>query len=87
MEIEIKEVVASYVLDLFGHPVQARITRSINTSESYLWDVSHYSVGEGSRPKKPVPVPAKTIDDALQQIMDYAKSHSSGYSPKENIGY
>lgn len=87
MQIEIKEVVANYVLDLFGHPVQARITKGINTSENYLWDISHYSIHEGSRSKKPSPVPAKTIDAALQQIMEYAKTYSSGYSPEKNNSY
>ena len=87
MQIEIKEVVANYVLDLFGHTVKARITKGISDSENYLWDISHHSVEEGSRPKKPDPIPAKTIEDALRQIMDYAKVHSPGYSPRENTDY
>ncbi|MDF9778017.1 hypothetical protein [Pseudomonas baetica] len=87
MQIKIKEVVANYILDLFGHTVQARITKDINDSGNYLWDISHYSVEEGFRPKKPAPVPTKTIEDALQQIMDYAKVHSSGYSPRENADF
>ena len=87
MKIEIKEVVASYVLDLDGQKVQARITQDVSEPEGFLWDISHHVIDEGSRPKKPAPVPAKTIEDALQQIMDYAKVHSSGYSPSENANY
>jgi len=87
MQIKIKEVVASYVLDLSGYIVQARITKDISGSPKYLWDVSHHLIDGNSKPVKPAPSQSETIEDALQQLMDYAKVHTAGYSPRENADY
>jgi hypothetical protein len=86
MKVEIREVVASYVLDLSDHTVHARITKAVDSKDSFLWDISHYCVGETKLPK-PAPIASRSIEEALQQIRKYAEGFVSGYRPDTNQYY
>lgn len=86
MTVEIREVVTSFVLDVSGHTVHARITRDIDESGGFLWDISHYG-GGFSRAKKPPVTPVSSRKEALGQIIAYAQSFEPGYSPQPNTSY
>lgn len=87
MSNEIREVVASYVIDVSGFKVQARITAALDGEKMFLWEVSHLCSGVSSRFERPKPVPVGSRKEALEQIMDYAKGFKPGYSPEPNGSY
>ncbi|MCT8954773.1 hypothetical protein MN546_20240 [Pseudomonas lundensis] len=86
MSVEIREVVSSFVLDVSGHRVHARITKDIDGSEGFSWDISHYG-GGFSRAKKAQMAPVSSHKEALEQIIAYAQTFDPGYSPDPNIRY
>lgn len=86
MQIEIKEIVSSYAIDIDGQTVQARITRNTDESGDFLWDISHHRTG-ASGVVKPSAVPASSRREALVQIIAYAESFEYGYAPRPNIAY
>lgn len=86
MGIDIREVVANYVLNISGHRVHARITRDIDQSGGFLWDVSHYRGGFG-KSRKPSVVTAGSREEALEQIIAYAQGFDPQYSPVPNGGF
>jgi hypothetical protein len=86
MGIDVREVVASYVLGVSGHTVHARITADINGSDGFQWEISHYQGGVGSG-RKPVMLPVESRKQALEQIIAYAQGFDPQYSPIRNNSY
>ncbi|WLH88609.1 hypothetical protein PSH87_18430 [Pseudomonas sp. FP453] len=86
MSVEIREVVSSFVLDVSGHTVHARITKDIDGSEGFIWDISHHG-GGFSRAKKAQMAPVSSRKEALEQIIAYAQTFEPGYSPVPNSRY
>ncbi len=86
MSVEIREVVSNFVLEVSGHTVHARITKDIDGSEGFNWDISHYG-GGFSRAKKAPMAPVSSRKEALEQIIAYAQTFEPGYSPLPNTSY
>lgn len=86
MSVKIQEVVSSFVLDVSGHTVHARITKDIDGSEGFSWDISHYG-GGFSRARKAQMTPVSSRKEALEQIIAYAQTFDPGYSPHPNNSY
>ena len=85
--MQIREVVVSYVIDAGDHKVRARITKPITGKEEFLWEVSHHWVGDDFRARRPAPVAAKTVEEALNQLSAYAAGFSSSMSPEDSPAY
>lgn len=86
MGIDVREVVANYVIDVSGQTVRARITADINGSDGFQWDISHYQGGVGVG-RKPSMLPVESRKQALGQIIAYAQGFDAQYSPIPNNSY
>ncbi len=84
MNIEINEVVKTYVFNAHGNMVGARITKS---EDGYSWDVSHFRIDDRSRTVMPEASAVGTIEEAIEQLKAYVNQYRSGYSPYKNVHY
>ncbi len=88
MQVDIREVVASYSLDVFGHGVQARITKGLDADDDLRWEISHFYKQDGmGKVVKPKSTAAGSKQQALDLIRQYCEGFNPGYSPAPNPNF
>jgi hypothetical protein len=88
MKVEIREIVATYSLAVFGHTVQARITKGLCGDDDLRWEISHFCRRDGGgKAVMPVNSESKTMKQAVESIREYCEGFVPGYSPQVNPAY
>ncbi|WP_144180564.1 MULTISPECIES: hypothetical protein [unclassified Pseudomonas] len=88
MKVDIREVVSSYCLDVFGHKIQARITKGLDADEDLRWEISHFYRRDGmGNVVKPEITAAGSKQQALDLLRQYCDGFQPGYSPAPNSNF